>query len=684
MNKLITAVSAALLMGVLTGVADTYTWSAIDRTILPNDGAVTVTYDGDTANITSLSATPAVGGTITIAGDAMTFADDATISLAASGTVSFASAVTTLGKLTVKRGDGMYLSWVGDDTGSHAYLPTYVESLFELFTHEDIGDTSLDDWETVSSALRANPVHTGITTQGIMRKEVANASDVFSETGVRYRHDTINLWTGQYTYSFRLQLRKAPEANSGIMVRILSGTQSLQYLDVAEKTDVYKLRDKGLATAATWFSSDHSSKNGIGIDQLTIRRKGAGNAVVRFDGGATFGGETVVGVGAEAVLGVFGGDSAATLTQPVGGEGIFRIVAAPSASTGGVVTVANSCTMMNSAGTLIFGGEEKPLTATVTSTSAFPTNGLVRVCTNADVKISVSGLNVGTGVSGGKSVLRIEKGGIVRRSADGQIGSSQLVEILGGTLSNTGGSYYLNYLTLAAGGRVTASSTTPPRAVFNNIQYWHIKGTEPVFVDSGVRIYGVSKSATGTFRIDVDDVTGSEDVDCTLSRVFNHSSYPNFTFNKYGEGTLKLTGDSRVLIKPTTLYGGTFILGGSNILTNDIVLSGGSLAAADSAQNSKLASLTANTNASISVGTGGLLAFKSFSAAEGLAEKSIIIDAPLAGNVLRIGTNGNGLTSDQLKCFRWRDNSTGKLLKVKIDNSGYLHPIIVGTVILVQ
>ena len=325
MNKLITAVSAALLMGVLTGVADTYTWSAIDRTILPNDGAVTVTYDGDTANITSLSATPAVGGTLTIAGDAMSFADDATISLAASGTVSFASAVTTLGKLTVKRGDGMYLSWVGDDTGSHAYLPAYVESLFEIFTHEDIGDTSLDDWETVSSALRANPVHTNITTQGIMRKEVANSSDVFSD-GVRYRHDTINLWTGQYTYSFRLQLRKAPEANSGIMVRILSGTRSIQYLDVAEGPDVYKLRDKGLATASTWFSSDHSNKNGISIDQLTIRRKGAGNAVIRFDGGATFGGETVVGVGAEAVLGVFGGDSAATLTQPVGGEGIFRII----------------------------------------------------------------------------------------------------------------------------------------------------------------------------------------------------------------------------------------------------------------------------------------------------------------------------------------------------------------------
>ena len=246
----------------------------------------------------------------------------------------------------------------------------------------------------------------------------------------------------------------------------------------------------------------------------------------------------------------------------------------------------------------------------------------------------------------------------------------------------------MNYLTLAGGGKVTASSNSyVPRAVFNNIQYWHIKGTEPVFVDSGVKIYGASKGvngSTGTFRIDVDDVTGSEDVDCTLSKVLNHTDYPNFTFNKYGDGTLKLTGDSRVLIKPMTLYGGTFILGGSNILTNDIVLSGGSLAAADSAQNSKLASLTVNTNASISVGTGGLLAFKSFSAAEGLAEKSIIINAPLAGNVLRIGTDGNGLTSDQLKCFRWRDDSTGKLWKVQIDNSGYLHPIIVGMVILIQ
>ena len=96
---------AAVLAGALAGVAadNSYSWTAGDTSL--GDGAVVLTYEEGTTDVKTLTATPADGGTITLTGDAMTFADDAAITLSTSGTVSFASKVTTLGKLTLSRSD---------------------------------------------------------------------------------------------------------------------------------------------------------------------------------------------------------------------------------------------------------------------------------------------------------------------------------------------------------------------------------------------------------------------------------------------------------------------------------------------------------------------------------------------------------------------------------------------------
>ena len=68
---------AAALTGALTCAADSsYTYSAGDT----GSGAVTITYDGDTTNIKTLTANTA-GDTVTISGDPMTFADGATITV---------------------------------------------------------------------------------------------------------------------------------------------------------------------------------------------------------------------------------------------------------------------------------------------------------------------------------------------------------------------------------------------------------------------------------------------------------------------------------------------------------------------------------------------------------------------------------------------------------------------------
>ena len=95
----------------LTGAAAdaTYTWTAGATSL--GDGAVTIAYVSGN-NITNLTASPTDGGTITINGE-LTFAADATITLATTGTVAFADKVTTQGATTLARGDDAYIVWTG-------------------------------------------------------------------------------------------------------------------------------------------------------------------------------------------------------------------------------------------------------------------------------------------------------------------------------------------------------------------------------------------------------------------------------------------------------------------------------------------------------------------------------------------------------------------------------------------
>ena len=162
------------------------------------------------------------------------------------------------------------------------------------------------------------------------------------------------------------------------------------------------------------------------------------------------------------------------------------------------------------------------------------------------------------------------------------------------------------------------------------------------------------------------------------------SPYYYYHFEKYGDGTLKLEGDGKAVRLESTLYGGTFILGASNSMTNEFVLAGGNLAVADGKSNS-LGNLTVNTNATLTVGAGGTLSFASFTAGEGLQPKAITIEAPLTGNVLRFGTNNAALNSEQRACFRWKDTTDASVLyRVKIDENGYVHPCTSGIVISVK
>jgi len=357
------------------------------------------------------------------------------------------------------------------------------------------------------------------------------------------------------------------------------------------------------------------------------------------------------------------------------GYGIHMITAtfAGTSSMGCVTLDGSMDTMVGNQ--LTFDGGERPLYVTVTSENAFPTYGNVNVLTNADVLLRVTTLTVGEGISGGTSTLKVKRGGVLRRNDNGLIAKTQQVEVDGGTLDHIGaGGVYLNYLLLKDGARMTSNSAGP-RSAFDNVRsYYNVVGTEPSSIEGkGIRPYGNNTASTvRTFQINVNDVTGDERVDCTLAQIHAAASpYFYYHFEKYGDGTLKLEGSGKAVQLESTLYGGTFLLGASNSMTNAVVLAGGSIAV-DEGKSNALGTLTANTNATLTVGAGGSLSFTSFTPGEELVAKSILIDAPMTGNVLKFDTQ---LTSEQRAYFRWKDDTDAtKLWKVNQDSEGYLHP----------
>ena len=128
------------------------------------------------------------------------------------------------------------------------------------------------------------------------------------------------------------------------------------------------------------------------------------------------------------------------------------------------------------------------------------------------------------------------------------------------------------------------------------------------------------------------------------------------------------------------LYGGTLLLAGDNIMTNEVQFLGGNLAV-DAGKSNSLGALTASKPGTITVGEGGSLTFASFAPDAGLAVKSILIDAPLTGNTLKFSTD----ISSYKGYFRWKDATDASVrYRVKQDADGYLHPAMGGTYISVR
>ena len=289
---------AAVLTGALTCAADSsYTYSAGDT----GSGAVTITYDGDTTNIKTLTANTA-GDTVTISGDPMTFADGATITLASSGTVSFAQKVTTLGATTLARGDDAYTVW----TGNPLTESTVATSVFGGLGRDAYVDSSIvvvgDDGPCPGRFTYVAGPGSGIYTLNMVRPD--------------------------YTYSIRPQLSQDTSGKI-TAVRCVTGSRSPQFAEYPT-TDLWG--NKSCEHYCTDTAASNSKVTKIGstsalkLKKIIIRKKGMAETVwVRFDGGVALGGTTSVGAGVEAVIGASEGDGVATLDYPITGDGDVRI-----------------------------------------------------------------------------------------------------------------------------------------------------------------------------------------------------------------------------------------------------------------------------------------------------------------------------------------------------------------------
>ena len=323
-------------------------------------------------------------------------------------------------------------------------------------------------------------------------------------------------------------------------------------------------------------------------------------------------------------------------------------------------------------GAVSFLGGKTPLSASVTSNAALTAYGEVNVGSNAAVLCKAPGLTVGTGVSGGGGTVNIGPGGTFRRKGDGQIGSTQRVVLDGGTLLNEGGSFYLNDVTLRDGAHVRSApaSAYPPRlSAYGARQLVRVEGPGLASIDDGIRVYGSVDAATSdandrACRFEVADPDGC----CNLGRILldeqKRPQYFYFPLEKYGAGTLNLMGDCRNVRMAMRVFGGVLRLCASGIATNDVMLAGGTFAAAQGTVNGLGALSVSAAGGVLEVAPGATLSFADSHAVEwkgGVAVKG------LGEGSIRFGTTGSGLTAAQ--CDRLRTD-TGR--PVVLDSNGYL------------
>ena len=321
--------------------------------------------------------------------------------------------------------------------------------------------------------------------------------------------------------------------------------------------------------------------------------------------------------------------------------------------------------------------EESLLESVRISTSPLALNGKT---TNA---------NNSTFISSSSANLVVHEGAVMRSgNYNWQLGGSQKLVLAGGKYAPFSPVGHMSFAMFSNAVLQAVHSSGSLRFEASKADAcWRVIGDRPSAVTgSGVNVYGESSASTArsggkAFRVNVADV--SEGVDFTVpmirtasDRSSGRETFAWFMFEKYGKGTMALTGDGKDVRMESKLYGGTLLLAESDIMTNEVQLLGGNFAV-DAGKTNALGALTASTNGMLTVGADGLLSFASFTPGANLAKGAVTIDAPLTGDHLKF----NADISSSMGYFRWKDDTDAtKRWHVRQAANGYLHPVRVGTI----
>ena len=392
--------------------------------------------------------------------------------------------------------------------------------------------------------------------------------------------------------------------------------------------------------------------------------------------------------------------SVATLKEPgleyvagncTSGYGIRKITATFSGS--GVATISGDIKTLYGGKFTTAGANGARMITSVTSANGLPAAG------EAHVSDGILWLAASGTPGGGTTKIVAHRDGELRNLTSWQLGNPCYQELVldGGTLftgsETSSESFYVHYAMLS---NAVLKGKWSPRVTYSSTyQYWRVIGTEPTTVLDGgnywLNVYGYSSAAGArsgncAFRVEVADVTGDDEADFIVPALrggagrADPQNYNWFWLEKYGPGTMKVKNDSKDLKMESKLYGGTLLLAGDNIMTNEVQFLGGGIAV-DAGKSNSLGQLTASKPGTITVGAGGSLTFASFAPDANLAAKSIMIDAPMTGNVLKFTT----FTDAQRGYFRWKDDTAPKgCWHVRQDAAGYLHPVMIGTNISIR
>ena len=677
-QKMATALAAAA-MAAAPSSAMSIAYAAGDTAL---GGKIVITYDTtETSKIKTLVATPANGETLTVTGDAMTFAADATISMAADGKLIFANDVTADGALALDRTDGAYCDWTATKDGalSKGYC-------LKVGTQKIFAGKSLADWELVSAYAYADVA----LARPISQQKVGNKPAVTSSAGhgtwsyanlagkytpikfytsesggiVTRKEYVINRWCGEYTYSARLWLDQNSGDINGVLRTAVCGKQFSRYPD----KDLWR-ESSDLWTG--WYgdtAADHGNPNFFGspyylaINRVVIRKIGSDVATVGFSGDVTLNGRTDIALGVKlAVL----PKEASTFTAPVfSGEGDVEYQRN--------ATLANVNLMKYATGLSVTNAQ-----ITVTQNGAIPTNGVVDVWKNGIILANVGGLGAEQGISDGWFDITIRNGGEFRtqNGMSGGFNYAQLVEVDGGTLcfdyqdtSSTGNANrYVRYLTLLNGGVLTGKKVRIGNSS-SNMPYWHVAGTSPSTNDIRLILAG---SGARWFKFDVDDVAEGVDLVCNKNVETLGSSY-YCDFIKDGAGTMEMNGKFELLGgKAICVYGGTLLLGANSGFLNSStsknveLKNGGTLAKASGAQVFGTLDVFAG-GGTLELGPDATMSFDDSSARSWTGSLYV---KNFRDKAIRFGTSAEGLSATQQMSIKTVEGRRLHLL-----SNGYLAP----------